>query len=74
MAEYDDAFPQYGWRQNKGYPSAAHVKAIQKFGAAPIHRRTFAPLKNMDFHDDGSVVLSKKKEKKKRRLDAKKKR
>lgn len=41
MVEYDEIYPQYGFAQNKGYGSAAHMDAIRKFGPCPIHRRSF---------------------------------
>jgi ribonuclease HII len=34
-------FPQYGWDHNKGYPSAAHRKAIRQYGITPHHRKSF---------------------------------
>lgn len=41
MAEYDKVFPGYGFASNKGYGSAAHIAALGKLGATPIHRRSF---------------------------------
>ncbi len=41
MEEYDDLFPEYGFAQNKGYGSAAHIEALKKYGPCPIHRKTF---------------------------------
>ena len=41
MEEYDSVFPEYGFASNKGYGSAAHVEALKKYGATPIHRKTF---------------------------------
>jgi len=34
-------FPDYGWEQNKGYPTLAHKLAIQKHGLSPMHRKSF---------------------------------
>ncbi len=34
-------YPQYGWSQNKGYPTIAHRKAILEYGLTPLHRRSF---------------------------------
>ncbi len=34
-------FPQFGWTQNKGYPTVFHRKAIKEFGISPFHRKTF---------------------------------
>ena len=44
MAEIAEQFPQYGWAQNKGYPTVAHRKAIQRFGPTPHHRKSFRLL------------------------------
>ncbi len=41
MEELDTQFPQYGWRRNKGYPTACHRKAIIEHGITPYHRLTF---------------------------------
>lgn len=34
-------FPMYGWNLNKGYPTAAHKKAILSYGYSPYHRKSF---------------------------------
>ncbi|MFZ4522588.1 MAG: ribonuclease HII [Bacteroidales bacterium] len=34
-------FPQYGWFQNKGYPSKKHREVIAECGITPFHRKTF---------------------------------
>ncbi|MBQ6240100.1 MAG: ribonuclease HII [Firmicutes bacterium] len=41
MEELDELYPQYGFRDNKGYGTAAHIAAIREYGPCPIHRRTF---------------------------------
>lgn len=41
MIEYDKVFPQYGFAENKGYGSAAHIEALKKYGAVSIHRKSF---------------------------------
>ena len=41
MERIDAEFPAYGWRQNKGYPTLAHRKAIALHGLSPHHRLTF---------------------------------
>lgn len=46
MVEYDDQYPGYAFAENKGYGSAAHIAALKKLGATPIHRQSF--IKN--FH------------------------
>ena len=37
-------FPQYGWTENKGYPTRAHREAIKKYGPTPYHRKSFRLL------------------------------
>jgi ribonuclease HII len=37
-------YPQYGWTENKGYPTVAHRKAIAEFGITPMHRKSFRQL------------------------------
>ncbi|MEW6717676.1 MAG: ribonuclease HII [Chloroflexota bacterium] len=49
MCELDAEFPEYGFAQHKGYSTAAHRDAIQRYGASRIHRRTFAPLCSRSF-------------------------
>ncbi|GAB6091269.1 ribonuclease HII [Spirochaeta dissipatitropha] len=41
MTEADEVWPGYGFSLHKGYPTAAHKKAIQLLGPSPIHRRSF---------------------------------
>ena len=42
MRELDAQFPGYGFAQHKGYPVQAHASALVKLGACPVHRRSFA--------------------------------
>ena len=44
MRHLDTQFPHYGWRDNKGYPTAAHRAAIAQYGTTPHHRLTFQLL------------------------------
>ncbi|AOX99474.1 ribonuclease HII [Jeongeupia sp. USM3] len=43
--ELDARYPGYGLAQHKGYPTAAHLAALQKLGPTPEHRRSFGPVK-----------------------------
>ncbi|MGL5270288.1 MAG: ribonuclease HII [Selenomonadaceae bacterium] len=47
MDEYDKLYPVYGFAQHKGYGTAQHVEALQKYGPCPIHRRSFEPVKSL---------------------------
>ena len=44
MKELDLSFPAYDWKQNKGYPTKQHRKAIAEYGANEHHRKTFQLL------------------------------
>lgn len=41
MVRLHEEYPQYGWAENKGYPTAAHYAALKKYGPTPYHRMTF---------------------------------
>ncbi|WP_300002039.1 ribonuclease HII [uncultured Cedecea sp.] len=45
MVELDTRFPQYGFAQHKGYPTALHLERLAEHGATEHHRRSFAPVK-----------------------------
>ncbi len=47
MDELDKIYPMYGFLKHKGYPTKAHVDALNKFGPCPEHRRSFK-VKGMD--------------------------
>ncbi|MCC2645873.1 MAG: rnhB [Burkholderiales bacterium] len=46
MRELDIKYPEYGFAKHKGYGTKEHLAAIYKYGILPIHRKTFAPIKN----------------------------
>ena len=41
MREQDTIYPMYGFAQNKGYGTKAHMDAIKEYGPCPLHRRSF---------------------------------
>ncbi|MBD2785119.1 ribonuclease HII [Xenorhabdus sp. DI] len=45
MAELDKQFPDYGFAQHKGYPTALHLEKLASLGATEHHRKSFAPVK-----------------------------
>jgi ribonuclease HII len=47
MRDLDARFPGYGFAQHKGYPVAEHVRALSRLGACPVHRRSFAPVREI---------------------------
>ena len=44
MESIHNEFPEYGWKQNKGYPTKAHREAIKKLGPTKYHRHSFKLL------------------------------
>lgn len=38
-------YPGYGFAAHKGYPTAAHLEALRRLGASPVHRLSFAPVR-----------------------------
>lgn len=49
MIAADNDFPGYGWASNKGYGAAIHMAALTKLGPTPLHRKSFAPVRNAIF-------------------------
>lgn len=47
MVEMDANYPGYGLAGHKGYPTKAHIAALQELGVSPIHRRSFGPVKKL---------------------------
>ena len=44
MNELDKLYPEYGFAKNKGYGTREHLRALQRYGPSPIHRKSFAPV------------------------------
>lgn len=47
MHDLAEQFPQYGWGKNAGYPTAEHLRAIEKYGVNEHYRKTFGPVKKI---------------------------
>jgi ribonuclease HII len=47
MFELDLRFPEYGFAQHKGYPTALHLEKLFAYGATEYHRRSFGPVKRV---------------------------
>lgn len=45
MFEYSREYRGYGWETNKGYGTPEHVRALAELGPTPLHRRSFAPVR-----------------------------
>jgi ribonuclease HII len=37
----------YGFERHAGYPTTAHLAALEVHGASPVHRKTFGPVKRI---------------------------
>ncbi len=47
MTELDKQYPQYGFAEHKGYSTAKHLQTLKEFGASPLHRQSFAPVREV---------------------------
>ncbi|MEJ6400651.1 ribonuclease HII [Nicoliella lavandulae] len=47
MDEYALQYPEYDFPHNAGYGTAKHLAALKQYGATPIHRISFAPVKKI---------------------------
>ena len=45
MIEYDQMYPEYGFKDHKGYGTKKHLEAIEKYGVLDIHRESYGPVK-----------------------------
>lgn len=50
MRALDEKHPEYGFARHKGYPTPAHLAALQAQGPLPEHRRSFAPVAQLLKH------------------------
>lgn len=46
MLRLDRQYPEFGFAQHKGYGTRQHQEALIRFGPTPVHRRSFAPIRN----------------------------
>lgn len=47
MRQYASEFPMYGFEKHKGYPTKAHIDSLHQYGPCEIHRRSFAPVREV---------------------------
>jgi ribonuclease HII len=45
MLRLHEQYPQYGFAEHKGYPTAVHLAALREHGVTEIHRRSFRPVR-----------------------------
>jgi len=51
MVDLAQQHPGYGWEDNAGYPTKAHLEALLNLGVTPHHRRSFKPVHNILYQD-----------------------
>jgi ribonuclease HII len=49
MIELHEKYPQYGFADHKGYPTAAHLAALRVHGVSAVHRKSFRPVRELIF-------------------------
>ena len=47
MFDHASEHPGYGWERNKGYPTPEHCRGLAALGPTPLHRRSFAPVRQL---------------------------
>lgn len=47
MEEAEKSYPGYGFAAHKGYGTRAHIEALRRLGVTPIHRKSFAPVRDV---------------------------
>ena len=61
LIELDKEHPEYGFAKHKGYGTAEHLAALEKYGPLPAHRKTFGPVRKvieMRKSKEGELELS----------------
>lgn len=48
MIELDKLYPEYGFAKHKGYPTKAHLEALEKYGVLDCHRKSYGPVAKMN--------------------------
>ncbi len=55
MEEFDQLYPQYGFAQHKGYGTPEHLEALRLHGPTPLHRFSYAPVRESRCWAAGAV-------------------
>ena len=58
MVDYSREHPGYGWETNKGYPTPEHYRGLEALGPTPLHRRSFAPVRQYLALRDGTATMA----------------
>ena len=57
LVELDREYPGYGLARHKGYCSAEHLRALDRLGPTPLHRKSFSPVAQTVLRFDDAVAL-----------------
>lgn len=57
MLELHHVYPQYGFDRHKGYPTIAHLAALHVHGVSAVHRRSFAPVRELLRRGEGAIGI-----------------
>src|SRR5499426_1760952 len=55
MEEWDAVYPQYGLARHKGYATPDHIEALRVHGPTPLHRYSFAPVRESNCWASGAT-------------------
>jgi ribonuclease HII len=58
MEEWDAVYPQYGLARHKGYATADHLEALRQHGPSPLHRYSFAPVRDAGCWSAGAIQIA----------------
>src|ERR1700674_3291797 len=58
MEKWDTVFPQYGLARPKGYATPDHLEALRQHGPSPLHRYSFAPVRDAGCWSAGAVQIA----------------
>ena len=58
MEEWDAVYPQYGLARHKGYATADHLEALRQYGPSPLHRFSFAPVRESNCWAVGATQIA----------------
>lgn len=47
LLELHEKYPHYAFDQHKGYPTALHLERLRQHGVSPVHRKSYAPVRNL---------------------------
>jgi ribonuclease HII len=58
MLEWDAVYPQYGLARHKGYATPDHLEALRVHGPSPLHRYSFAPVREAGCWSTGAIQIA----------------